>query len=397
MKYIVLVPDGASDYPVRELGGRTPLQAANIPHMDNLAREGLLGTVRTIPPGMSPGSDVANLSIMGYDPTRFYTGRGPLEAASLGVELKADEVAFRCNLVTVAEERLIDYSAGHITSEEAHVLIGALQMEMGGEAWKFYPGVSYRHLLVVSNGAEKARCLPPHDVVGEPVEASLPSGEGAEELVALMKASRNILEGHPVNQKRVQEGKNAANMIWLWGQGKAPVMPTFGEKYGLTGGVITAVDLIKGIGRYAGLRAVDVPGATGYFDTDYAAKAKYALEVLEGTDFVFVHVEAPDEAGHTKNLRAKIEALEKFDEEIVGYVLESLKEQEFKILLLPDHATPLEIATHADDPVPFVIFDSTEKRTFSDHSFNEVAARNSDLQLSQGFLLMDYFITGKLP
>jgi 2,3-bisphosphoglycerate-independent phosphoglycerate mutase len=396
MKYIVLVPDGASDYPLKELSGRTPLQATNIPHMDRLAREGLLGTVRTIPWGMSPGSDVANLSIMGYDPTRFYTGRGPLEAASLGVELKADEVAFRCNLVTVADGRLIDYSAGHITSEEARLLIEDLQKKLGSDNIRFYPGISYRHLLVLHNGAAQARCLPPHDIVGSQIEASFPSGQGSEELLGLMKASREILEAHTVNQERVREGKNPANMIWLWGQGKAPAMPTFREKYGLTGGVITAVDLIKGIGRYAGLRIVDVPGATGYFDTDYAAKAEYALKVIQEIDFVFVHVEAPDEAGHTRNLQAKMEALEKFDEKIVGYLLDSLEEQEeFRILLLPDHATPLEIATHVDDPVPFVIFDSTQPRS-STNSFDEVAAEKSNFHLSQGFKLMDFFITGKL-
>lgn len=398
MKYVVLVPDGASDYPLKELGGKTPLQVAEIPHMHRLAQEGMLGTVLTVPEGLSPGSDVANLCIMGYDPARFYTGRGPLEAASMGVPLEKGDVAFRCNLVTVTDGRLVDYSAGHIASKEARELINALEKELGGERRHFYAGVSYRHLLVLQDKSLPAECRPPHDVVGSEIIGILPSGQGSTELVDLMRTSSDILASHPVNLERKREGKNQANMIWPWGQGTAPQMPTYQEKYGISGAVISAVDLIKGIGRYAGLRILDVPGATGYFDTNYAAKAEYALSALSEDDFVFVHVEAPDEAGHTRNHRAKIQALEDFDAHIVAFLLDNLAELgESKILLLPDHATPLAVATHTRDAVPFVIWDSTSMRPARGNAFDEASAARTGLHISEGFKLMDFFLTGKLP
>lgn len=397
MKYVILVPDGAADYPLKELNGKTPLQVAQLPHMDELVRKGLLGTVRTIPSGMNPGSDIANLSILGYDPHRFYTGRGPLEAASMGITLAEDEVAFRCNLVTVSERRLVDYSAGHIPTEEARILIEVVDSELGDSKVKFYAGVSYRHLMVMQDKISDVRCNPPHDVVGSKLEEILPAGKGAEELIRFTETSYQLLEAHPINKKRVGEGKSPANMIWLWGQGKAPAMPTLQEKYGVSGAVISAVDLVKGIGRLAGLKVIEVPGATGYFDTDYAAKAEYAFRSLEEGDFVFVHVEAPDEAGHTRNLQAKIKALEEFDVKIVGYILRALKDYgEFKILLLPDHATPLEVATHTADPVPFVIFDSSQPKSDGFDTFDELTAQKSNMHLTQGFKLMDLFVAGKI-
>ncbi len=394
MKYIILVPDGAADYPLKELGGKTPLQVAKLPNMDELANKGLIGTVKTIPSGMNPGSDVANLSIMGYDPQRFYTGRGPLEAASMDIKLGRDDIAFRCNLVTVSEQELIDYSAGHISTEESRILIEAVDSELGDDRVTFYPGVSYRHLMVWHNGLQKMNCFPPHDVVGRNLKDILPTGKGAEELIKLIEASYQILQAHPVNQNRVSEGKNPANMIWLWGQGKRPAMPTIKEKYGISGAVISAVDLVKGIGRLAGMKVIEVPGATGYFDTDYRAKSQYGLKVLEEVDLVFLHVEAPDEAGHTGDIKAKISALENFDSLIVETFLKQL-DGDFKILLLPDHATPIKVRTHVTDPVPFIIYNSSANQP-GNFTFDEMSAQKSSFYLSEGHKLMDLFVRGSV-
>ncbi len=382
MKYVILVPDGAGDRPSPEHGGMTPLEAARIPNMDFLAQEGICGTAVTIPEGMTAGSDVANYSIMGYDPRKYYSGRGPLEAASMGISLRKEEVAFRCNLVSVDGDRLLDYSAGHISSEEAGVLISFLQDRLGDEYTAFHTGVGYRHLLVLLG--EKflgTHCVPPHDVVGREIVEVAPVGDGAERLRALMRVSRRLLEEHEVNRRRVKRGERPANMIWPWGQGKPPALPTLRERYGLDGVVITAVDLIKGLGLYAGLRVVDVPGATGYHDTDYRAKAAFALHNLHHMDLAYVHVEAPDEAGHEGNWEAKVRALENFDRHVVGAFLDEaiLTNQNFSYLLLPDHLTPLEVRTHVPDPVPFAIYYAGLKpdggRSFSEQGVREGSHR----------------------
>jgi len=386
MKYIVLVGDGMADYPIPELQDMTPLQAANTPNMDFIAKHGMNGTAKTIPDSMTPGSDVANLAILGYDPLKYYSGRGPLEAGSIGVALDNDDIAFRCNLITEKNGMLADYSAGHITSEEARVLIQAVDGELGNGC-KFHAGVSYRHLLVMNRG-EKAVCTPPHDVVGQSINEVLPRGDDAEILIQLIRASRPVLEMHEINEKRRKNGKNIANLIWPWGQGSVPNMPEYRELFGISGSIISAVDLLKGIGKYAGLNIINVPGATGYLDTNFRGKAEYALESLKDRDFVFVHVEAPDEAGHMGNIDAKIRAIEDFDEKVVGTMLNELGAYgEHRIMVLPDHPTPISIRTHTRDPVPFAIYSSNKRADFVDR-FDEFAAREGIFGLVDGHMLI---------
>jgi len=396
MKYIVLVGDGMADYPIKELQDRTPLEVARTPNMDFIAQHGSLGRIKTIPPKMAPASDVASISIFGYDPLRYYTGRGPLEAANLGVDLEENDFAFRCNLVTASADTLVDYSAGHISSNEAAILINFIDRNLGSQQLKFYPGVSYRHLMLIKNITggqfENLECRPPHDIMGESVSGNLPKGEGAQILVKLMQDSRKILENHEINMVRIDLKENPANMIWLWGQGKKPDLPTFREKYGLSGSVISAVDLIKGLGRILGLEVIKVPGATGYYDTDYEGKAKAAVKSLEEKDFVFVHVEAPDEAGHNGDLREKITAIERFDQLVVGTILHAFKHKKnFRVLVLPDHATPISVKTHTSDIVPFGMFgEGIAARAFLNYSEKE--AEKSDLYFEKGYTLMDHFI-----
>ena len=390
MKYIVLVGDGMADYPIPELGDLTPLAAANIPNMDFIAKHGKCGVAKTLPDNMPAGSDVANLSIMGYNPVQYYSGRGPLEAASMGVALGNDDIAFRCNLITEKDGTIADYSAGHVSSEEALILIEALDGKLGNDC-KFHAGVSYRHLLVMKHG-EKAQCVPPHDVTGQNVEDCLPRGEGSELLISLINASKPVLEGHEINIKRRKNGKNAANLIWLWGQGKAPAMPLFKDLFGVSGSIISAVDLLKGIGKYAGLDVINVPGATGYLDTDFGGKAAYALKSLEKHDFVLVHVEAPDEAGHMGNIEAKIKAIENFDEKVVGGMLNELGGfGDFRIMVLPDHPTPISVRTHTREPVPFAVYSSTESADYVDR-FNEAAAKEGIFGLVEGHRLMNLLV-----
>jgi 2,3-bisphosphoglycerate-independent phosphoglycerate mutase len=396
MKYIVLVGDGMADYPLAELGNRTPLEAARTPYMDFIAKAGTLGRVKTVPDKSAPGSDVANISIFGYNPEEFYSGRGPLEAANLGVMLEKGDVAYRCNLITASGDILTDYSAGHISTKEASIIIKFVDSKLGNERIKFYPGVSYRHLMVVKNGVQDklqlTRCRPPHDISGQSISANLPQGEGAEFLTKLMQDSRQVLEKHEINQVRLDLNENPANMIWLWGQGEKPAFPAFKDKYGLSGGVISAVDLIKGLGRIIGLEPINVPGATGYYDTDYEGKAKAALKCLKKNNFVFVHVEAPDEAGHNGDLREKILAIERFDQLVVGTILEALKDKEdFRVLVLPDHATPVSIKTHARDVVLFGMYGKgIAQKNFAGYS--EKDAQGSELFFEKGHELMDYFI-----
>jgi len=391
MKYIVLVGDGMADYPIPELGGLTPLQAADTPNMDFIAKHGKCGLAKTVPDDMPPGSDVANLSIMGYDPQKYYSGRGPLEAASIGINLQKDEIAFRCNLITEKNGLLADYSSGHISSEEAGILIKAVDKELG-KSCRFFAGVSYRHLLVMKQG-ENAQCTPPHDVVGQSIEDVMPHSESSEFLISLIRDSKPILENHEINNKRKKAGKNIANLIWPWGQGKAPEMPLFKDMFGVWGSIISAVDLLKGIGKYAGLNIIDVPGATGYLDTNFSGKAQYALSSLKERDFVLVHVEAPDEAGHMGNIEAKIKAISDFDEKVVGGMLNELGGfGDFKVMVLPDHPTPISIRTHTREPVPFAIYSSTERADYVSR-YDEFAAKEGIFGIMEGHRLMNLLIS----
>ena len=354
MKFVVILGDGMADLPLAALQGKTPLQSANKPNMDRIARSGRNGLASTVPEGCPPGSDVANLSVAGYEPQKYYTGRAPLEAAAMGVPLSEGDIAFRCNFVTIENGIMQDYSAGHISSEEGRELIEAMKPLMPGH--RLYAGVSYRNLLVLKSGA-RAICTPPHDISDQLVQGHLPRGEDAEQLVELMDAVRPILARHPVNLKRVAAGKRPANAIWLWGQGPAPAMPAFSELHGLRGAMISAVDLLKGIGVYAGLEVINVPGATGTIDTNYAGKVQAALNALHRLDFVYLHIEAPDEAGHEGDLVQKVRAIELFDQKAVGPLIDGLKDsgEDWRVLLLPDHATPISTKTHSRDPVPFAI------------------------------------------
>ena len=397
MKYVVLIGDGMADEPCPQLGDRTPLQVAHTPNMDALVKEGMTGRAHTIPDGMSPGSDVANLSILGYDPHRYYSGRAPLEAARLGVELGPDVVAFRCNLGTVwggaGFPIMVDYSAGHITDSEASTLITGLQRELGTEYIKFYPGKSYRHLTVWRGGPEQLELTPPHDILTRPVVEYLPGGEGSGEMLELMERSREWLKEHPVNRKRREEGKNAADSVWLWGCGRAPQMPSFKEKYGLDGAAIAAVDLIMGIARCLGLKTIEVPGATGYLDTNYRGKVDYGLETLEDGDFLYLHVEAPDETGHEGEPEKKVKAIEDFDELVVGPMMDGLRALgEHRVLVMPDHYTPLSIRTHSADPVPFAIC-GTGVSSEGREAFSEELAAAPAREFKNGYQLMDFFLT----
>ncbi len=361
MKYIVLVPDGMADEPIDQLGGKTPLEAAKTPNMDLLASNGLSALVQTIPDGMPPGSDIGNLSLMGYDPKANFTGRAPLEAASLGVKINDDEVAFRCNLITEKDGKMADYSAGHIPSDEAKVLIEYLQMAIDWPDVQFYPGKSYRHLVVLKTISVermlKIKMVPPHDILNQSIKDHLPSGPQSDILLSLMEKSRGILSTHQVNKVRLDLKEKPANMIWLWGQGSKPNLPLFKDRYGLSGSVISAVDLVNGIGFLAGLEIVTVPGANGYYDTNYKGKAQYALESLKKHDFVYVHVEAMDEAGHNGDHKAKRECIERFDDLIVGTVRKYLSEHhDVRVLVTPDHPTPVAKRTHTSNPVPFVMY-----------------------------------------
>ena len=394
MKYLVLLGDGMADEPLDVLDGKTPLEHAATPNMDRLAAEGEIGLAETVPNGFHPGSDVANLSVFGYDPSECYTGRSPLEAASMHVELGPDDVAFRLNLVDIMHHYgklyMADFAAGHISTEEARQIIATLQEELGDERFEFYPGVSYRHLMVWRNGKDRMEFVPPHDIINQSIEDKMPKGEGAEELIHLMNSAQMLLSNHPVNLKRAHDGKAPANSIWLWGHGKAPRMETYQEKFGLSGAVISAVDLIKGIGIYAGLEIINVPGATGYVDTNYLGKAEAAIEALSRHDFVYLHVEAPDEAGHSGDLQEKIKAIELFDEQVVGTILRRADELgAFRALVLPDHPTPVELRTHTPDPVPYILYDSKGSLPGSGAAaYNEKMAKQSGVYVKEGHQLL---------
>ncbi len=392
MKYVVIIGDGMADYPIKELNGKTPLEVARTPNMDYIARHGKCGMARNVPDGMEPGSDVANLSILGFDPRKYYTGRGPLEAASAGIKLGKRDVAFRCNLITENDGTLVDYSAGHITTEESRELMPFIDRALGTEKVRFYPGVSYRNLLVIRDlGYEKVQCTPPHDIIGLEIEKYLPRGKTrqAKFLTNLILKSKLFLESHEINMKRRELGKNQANMIWMWGQGRRPELPSFKEKFGVEGGMISAVDLLRGIAIYAGLKIINVPGITGYFDTNYIGKAEHALKALKKMDFICVHVEAPDEASHQGSIELKIKAIEDFDRYVVGGILSGIKKfSSYKILICPDHPTPLSLRTHSNEPVPFAIMSSKNEKDDVE-AFNEVAAKQGGYGYIKGHQLMN--------
>lgn len=373
MKYIVILGDGMADEPLEELGGVTPLEYARTPNMDRIAREGRCGLLQTVPDAFEPGSDIANLSILGYDPAESYTGRGALEAASMGVDLAEDDVAYRCNLVTIEGGVMEDFNAGHISSSEGAQLLRDLDAVLGEV--RFYPGISYRNLMVVPGG-EGAATTPPHDIVGQPIEPYLPKGADAGTLLRCMEASRAVFADHPANRLRVQAGKLPATQIWPWSGGKKPYLPQFQDKYGLAGGMISAVDLLGGIARLAGMEVITVPGATGYLDTDYEAKARYAVEALGRLDFVYMHVEAPDEAGHMGSVEEKVRAIERLDE-VIGLILDV---PNLVVAVLPDHPTPIRTRTHSRDPVPFAVLG---KGTDGCRAFTEREAASGSYGLVQ--------------
>ena len=403
MKYVVLIGDGMADRPLKELGFKTCLQKARTPNMDRLAAEGEAGKVRTIPKGFEPGSDVANLSILGYDPSKYYSGRAPLEAAYQGIKLGPKDVAFRCNLVNLVFRNshavMNDYSAGHITTNEARTLIKEIDKKLGSRDISFYPGVSYRHLMVWRNGKENIKCTPPHDITGKRIDKYLSKGKGAEVLQKLKNEAVGILLANPVNKDRIKRGLPPANSLWFWGQGRKLSIPKFRDKYKIKGALISAVDLTKGLGICAGFDVLNVKGATGYIDTNYIGKANAALKTLDKHDLVYVHVEAPDEAGHNGDIKNKIKAIEDFDSKVVGRIMKGMKRfKEYSILLMPDHATPIRAMTHTDEPVPFVIYRNikTEKRgKRKPSSYSEYICRMKDiLVFEKGHELMDYFIGG---
>jgi len=396
MKYIIIVPDGMWDHPVEELGNKTPLEAARTTNMDYLARHGMTGLVNTLPKGMPPGSDIGNMSILGYDPKKYHTGRSPLEAANLNIDLEDNEIAVRCNLITVNNDKMEDYSAGHISTKEATLLIDALNKNMDFKGVKFYAGKSYRHLLVLQVRDPETymniKTIPPHDILDQDIHAHLPQGPESEMLLKLMDGSRAILNDHPVNKVRVDLGENPANMIWLWGQGTRPNLPLFKDKFDTNGAMISAVDLVNGIGRLAGLNIINVPGITGYYDTDYAAKAEYALNALKSHDFVLVHIEAPDEAGHNGDINAKIEAIEKIDKEIVGAVLNAFdKNEDVRILVLPDHPTPVMLRKHTHEPVGFVMYGKGIEHNGA-QEFTEKISTKQGIKFENGEIMIDTFM-----
>jgi 2,3-bisphosphoglycerate-independent phosphoglycerate mutase len=355
-KYALLVGDGMADFPIAQLGGKTPLAYANTPNMDMIARSGKIGLVATVPEGLPPGSDVANLSLMGYDPARYYSGRAPIEAASMGVELSANDTAFRCNLVTITNGCMADYSAGHIATDDAHEIIALLKAELDGSTIHFYPGVSYRHLLVIPDFPSGCVCTPPHDITDQQVAPHLPKGPGSDTLRLLSEKAHPLLERAPVNKRRSGTATAPVTDIWLWGHGRAVTLPGLQERFGLSGSVISAVDLVRGLGVLAGLKVRIVQGATGYLGTNYAGKIAAAREALNEEDFVYLHVEAPDETSHEGSLEKKIKAIEEFDKNIVGEMVKYQKETPgLRLLVAPDHATPVSLKTHHGAPVPYAV------------------------------------------
>lgn len=398
-KFLVLLIDGMADYPIDKLGGKTALEYANTPGIDQLARKAEIGLANTVPDGYAPGSDVANMSVLGYDPATYYTGRSPFEALSMGVELEEGDISLRCNLVTLkgqgdyTNKTMWDHSAGEISTEEAKVIIEDCEKELGSDKFKFYPGVSYRHLLVWKDGDINIQLTPPHDILEKNVNEHLPKGAESDRLLELMEKSYDFLAEHPVNMDRREKGKLEANSLWFWGEGVKPNLSSFSEKYAMQGSVISAVDLIKGLGLAAGLKPIEVKGATGRIDTNFKGKVEAAITSLHsGDDFVFLHIEAADEAGHQGDLATKIKAIELVDKLVVRPIIQDMKEHnKFSLLILPDHYTPVSIRTHVANPVPFMIYRNrfTEEK---EQTFTEESAKKTGLYFPQGFKLLDYFI-----
>jgi len=397
LKYVIIHGDGMADWPCDELGGQTPLEAARKPNMDLIASRGELGLVATIPAGMPSGSDVGTMTMLGYDPARYHTGRAPIEAASQGIALAPNDVVFRMNLVSLKPGDggaivMDDFTSGHITSEEAGRIVSDLRRELAGDGIEFFNGVGYRHLMVWRNGLTGTQLTPPHDITGKPIESHLPQGEGADRLSNLMRRAGDILREHPVNQARRDAGKTAATAVWFWGQGRRPAVPTLKDRFGVEGSVISAVDLVNGLGRLAGLDVITVPRATGFLDTDYAAKARYGLDSLKRRDFLLLHIEAPDEAGHMGRADYKVEAIERIDELILAPLLAELPAfGEWALLLMPDHATPLILKTHSNEAVPFAILKGGKSAIKGEATrrYTEADGGRTGIVLNHGYRLIE--------
>lgn len=395
MKYIIVLGDGMADEPLEELGNKTPLEYADTPNMDKISKKSKIGLAKTIPDGMKPGSDTANLAVLGYDPKQYYTGRSPLEALSIGVDMEESDIAIRCNIVTVSDDELpyeektiIDHSSGEISTEDAKVLLDAVQKELGNDLYQFYVGTSYRHCTIWKNG-EIVDMTPPHDILGKKIGEYLPEDEKLREM---MKKSYDILNNHPLNVERAKNGKNKANSIWFWGAGTKPVLDSFEEKYGKRGAMISAVDLLKGIAVGAEMNNIEVEGADGTLETNYEGKAAAAVKAIteDGNDFVYIHVEAPDEMGHQGSVERKIKAIEYLDTRLIGPVYEKMQEfsEEFRMLIMPDHPTPICTRTHSSNPVPYMLYDSTQEGTHT-WNYNEKEAEQSGNYLDKGYTLMN--------
>lgn len=402
MKYLIILADGMADDEIESLGYKTPLEVAHIPVINKLAQHGEVGLVNTIPEGMQPGSDIANLAVMGYPPEKYHTGRSPLEAASMGIPLKDTDVTFRCNLVTLSEEEpyeektILDHSSGDITTEESTKLILDIREYLEDEYIHYYPGVSYRHLILWDNGPNDFVLTPPHDILTKKINSYLPNGTHGDKLLHMMKKSYNLLKDHPINKARKEKGLNPANSIWIWGEGKKPVLDSFTDKYNVKGSVISAVDLINGIGILAGLTPIKVEGATGTIHTNFDGKANAAIQAFkDGDDFIYLHLEAPDECGHQGDLPGKIKSIELIDKKILEPVLNALKElgEPYKILILPDHKTPISVRTHTSDPVPYVFYDSTKSVFTGNNYFTEKSGKKSGVLFDNGPSLTSYFFS----
>ncbi len=392
-KYVIIIPDGAADYPLECFDGKTVLEAAETPNMDRIAADGRQGLVCTVPPAMTPGSDVAMMSLLGYDPTQYYTGRAPIEAIAQQINLAPDDWVFRCNLVTCADGKMADHSAGHISTKEAMEIVDDLKATLGSESVKFYPGVSYRHLCVITGtDFTKVKTQPPHDILGQKTTKHLPKGKNADLLNELMAKSQQLFENHPINRVRRDLGENPVTTIWLWGQGQRAVLERFAKKFGKQGAAITAVDLVRGLARLIGFDLIAVEGATGYVDTNYAGKGKAAIEALDKYDLVFVHIEAPDEAGHSGNPQQKKKAVELIDKFIVGPVYDALKKyDQYRILVMPDHPTPVEVRSHVAEPVPFAMAGTGVKNVLA-KPFCEKNSKETGFVIDKGAEMMEFFL-----
>lgn len=404
MKYIVVLGDGMADLKIKDLGNKTCLEAAKTPCLDELIKRSEVGLCKTVPDGFKPGSDVANMSVLGFTPKSFYTGRSPLEATSMGIKLKDTDVTLRCNLVTLSDEEnyedktMLDYSAGEITTAEATELINYIDEKLGGGDYKFYPGISYRHCLVVANGKTGHTLTPPHDISDKKITGHLPEGDGAEVFKEFMKKSYALLKDHPINLKRVKEGKKPANSVWLWGEGTKPAMPDFLKLRGLKGGIISAVDLVKGIGLLAGMEIIEVNGATGNYDTNFEGKAEAAINaLLNGLDFVYIHMEAPDECGHHGDYAHKVYSIEQIDGKVIKKIADELngRGEKFAMLVCPDHPTPCATKTHSSDPVPYLLYTNTKSLFNGAERYTEAEARKTGLYLDDGCKLIERLLSIK--